>query len=70
MIFVGFSVVAKIGRHSKINNEVELFTTKGKHPLKTDRTLKPITTHILGKYGNNRIQSFIKTNAVDTTEKD
>ncbi len=56
--------------YSKINNEVEFFTTKGKHPLKTDRTLKPITTHILGKYGNNRIQSFIKTNAADTAEKD
>lgn len=54
--------------YSKINNEVEFFTTKGKHPLKTDRTLKPITTHILGKYGNNRIQSFIKNNVADTTE--
>jgi len=56
--------------YSKINNDVEFFTTKGKHPLKTDRVLKPITTYILGKYGNNRIQSFIKTNAADTTEKD
>lgn len=56
--------------YSKINNEVEFFTTKGKHPLKTDRILKPITTHILGKYGNNRALSLIKTNEADTTEKD
>lgn len=54
--------------YSKINNEVEFFTTKGKHPLKTDRVLKPITTHILGKYGNNRILSL--THQTDTTEKD
>lgn len=56
--------------YSKINNEVEFFTTKGKHPLKTDRILKPITIHILGKYGNNRALSLIKTNEADTTEKD
>lgn len=54
--------------YSKINNEVEFFTTKGKHPLKTDRTLKPITTYILVKYGNNRIITL--TNQPDTTEKD
>lgn len=36
------------------------------------RSLKveSITDPILGKFGNNRIQSFIKNNAVDTTEND
>lgn len=54
--------------YSKIDNEVEFFTAKGKHPLKTERVLKPITIHILGKYGNNRILSL--SHQTDTTEKD
>lgn len=56
--------------YSKINNKVEFFTSKGEHPVITEKVLKPVTIHILGKYGNNKILSLTNTNQVDTTEKD
>ena len=64
---ITFNSLSKVW-YSKINNEVEFFTGKGKHPTKTDRTLKPITTHILSKYSSNRLQSLVKQ--PDTIEKD
>jgi len=56
--------------YSKINNKVEFFTSKGKHPVITEKVLKPVTIHILGKYGNNKILSLTNANQIDTTEKD
>jgi hypothetical protein len=37
--------------YSKIDNEVEFFTTSGNHPIVIDRHLKPITGLIVDKYG-------------------
>ncbi len=36
--------------YSKINNEIEFFTTGGEHPVVIGRRLKPITDHIIDKY--------------------
>lgn len=36
--------------YSKINNEVEFFTSAGKHPLHKERTLKPATWYMIKKY--------------------
>ncbi|WP_199120470.1 hypothetical protein [Pedobacter sp. ASV28] len=45
--------------YSKINNEVEFFTAKGKHPIKTDRVLKPLSIYIWQKYGASKRLSEI-----------
>lgn len=55
--------------YSKINNEVEFFTSKGKHPVNGDKILKPVTIYILEKYGNKML-SLTRTNQADTTEND
>ncbi|MCT1525508.1 hypothetical protein [Sphingobacterium hotanense] len=40
--------------YSKINNEVEFFTSAGRHPLHKERTLKPATWYMIKKYkGSN-----------------
>lgn len=36
--------------YSKINNEVEFFTSGGRHPLHKERTLKPATWYMIKKY--------------------
>lgn len=55
--------------YSKINNQVEFFTSKGKHPVNGERILKPVTIYILEKYGNKML-SLTNTHQTDTTEKD
>lgn len=36
--------------YSKIDNEVEFFTSDGYHPIHTERRLKPLTLYMLNKY--------------------
>ncbi len=36
--------------YSKINNEVEFFTSAGRHPINKERTLKPATWYMIKKY--------------------
>lgn len=36
--------------YSKIEGKVEFFTSKGFHPIYTDRRLRPVTMYMLNKY--------------------
>ncbi len=42
--------------YSKINNEVEFFTSSGRHPIFKEKRLKPATWYMIQKYQNSNVK--------------